>query len=83
MRSGGQVADGTLERGGVLARWIDARLPYYGWLIVAIGALVSFCSGPGQSYVFSIFIDSIIADTGLSRTTIRGGMASGRRRAPR
>ena len=26
-----------------------------------------FSSGPGQSYVFSIFIDSIIEDTGLSR----------------
>jgi MFS family permease len=54
----------------VLTRWFDARLPYYGWLMVAIGALITFCSGPGQSYVFSVFIDSIIADTGLSRTTI-------------
>ena len=29
-----------------------------------------FSSGPGQSYVFSIFIDSIISDTGLSRSGI-------------
>ena len=29
-----------------------------------------FSSGPGQSYVFSIFIDSIIKDTGLSRPDI-------------
>lgn len=29
-----------------------------------------FSSGPGQSYVFSIFIDSIISDTGLSRPSI-------------
>jgi len=29
-----------------------------------------FSSGPGQSYVFSIFIDSIISDTGLSRPGI-------------
>ena len=29
-----------------------------------------FSSGPGQSYVFSIFIDSIIEDTGLSRPGI-------------
>ena len=29
-----------------------------------------FCTGPGQSYVFSVFIDSIIADTGLSRTGV-------------
>ena len=66
----GQLAQGFAGRGSVLTRWIDARVPYYGWLIVAIGALVSFCSGPGQSYVFSVFIDPIIADTGLSRTTI-------------
>ena len=32
--------------------------------------MVVFCSGPGQSYVFSIFIDSIISDTGLSRSGI-------------
>ena len=29
-----------------------------------------FSSGPGQSYVFAVFIDSIIEDTGLSRTGI-------------
>ena len=32
--------------------------------------MVVFSSGPGQSYVFSIFIDSIISDTGLSRPGI-------------
>jgi len=31
---------------------------------------VVFSSAPGQSYVFSIFIDSIIEDTGLSRSGI-------------
>ena len=35
-----------------------------------VGSLVAFSSGPGQSYVFSVFIDSIIADTALSRTAI-------------
>jgi MFS family permease len=46
------------------------RRPFYGWAIVLVGALVSFSSGPGQSFVFSIFLDSIIADTGLSRTDV-------------
>ncbi|MDA1128761.1 MAG: MFS transporter [Chloroflexi bacterium] len=32
--------------------------------------MVIFSSGPGQSYVFSIFIDSIIEDIGLSRIEI-------------
>ena len=43
---------------------------FYGWYVVAAAGLVVFSSGPGQSYVFSIFIDSIIADTGLSRPGI-------------
>ena len=43
---------------------------FYGWFIVASAGLVVFCTGPGQSYVFSVFIDSIIADTGLSRTGV-------------
>ncbi len=36
-------------------------------MIVAVGILVIFASGPGQSYGFAVFIDSIIADTGISR----------------
>ena len=43
---------------------------FYGWFIVAGAGLVVFSSGPGQSYVFSVFIDSIIEDTGLSRTGV-------------
>lgn len=29
-----------------------------------------FCAAHGQAYLFSVFLDSIIADTGLSHTTI-------------
>ena len=39
-------------------------------MIVAVGFLIAFSSGPGQSFVFSVFLDSIIEDTGLSRTAI-------------
>ena len=46
------------------------RRVFYGWYIVAAAGLVVFSSGPGQSYVFSVFIDSMIADTGLSRSGI-------------
>ena len=45
---------------------------FYGWVIVVVGAMVAFSSGPGQSFVFSIFIDSMIEDTGFSRATISG-----------
>ena len=47
-----------------------SRPIYYGWFIVGAAGLVIFCTGPGQSYVFSVFIDSIIEDTNLSRTGI-------------
>ena len=46
------------------------RRVFYGWFIVGAAGLVTFCTGPGQSYVFSVFIDSIIEDTDLSRTGI-------------
>ncbi len=51
--------------------------PFYGWFIVAVGALVAYSSGPGQSFTFSIFIDPIIEDTGLTRTTISALYAVG------
>ncbi|MEX1021630.1 MAG: MFS transporter, partial [Dehalococcoidia bacterium] len=43
---------------------------FYGWTIILVGGLVAFSSGPGQSFVFSVFIDSIIEDTALTRTGI-------------
>ena len=46
-------------------------------MIVAVGFLIAFSSGPGQSYVFSVFLDSIIEDTGLSRTAISALYAVG------
>ncbi len=48
------------------------KLPFYGWAMVAVAAVARFSSGPSQSYVFSIFIDPVIAHTGLPRTTISG-----------
>ncbi|MEX2229953.1 MAG: MFS transporter [Dehalococcoidia bacterium] len=50
---------------------------FYGWAIVAVCAVVAFSSGPGQSFVFSVFLDSLIADTGLSRTAISALYAIG------
>jgi MFS family permease len=54
-----------------------SRAPFYGWVIVAVGFLIAFSSGPGQSFVFSVFLDSIIEDTGLSRTAISALYAVG------
>lgn len=39
--------------------------------------VITASSGPGQSYLFSVFIDPIIADTGLSRTVVSSLYAAG------
>ncbi|TRM10987.1 MFS transporter [Lentibacillus cibarius] len=43
---------------------------YYGWLIVFIGGLGLFFSGPGQTYSNAAFIDQYIEDFGWSRTKV-------------
>lgn len=53
------------------------RRPFYGWWIILVGALVAYSSGPGQSFTFSVFIDSIIEDTSLTRTAISALYAVG------
>lgn len=45
---------------------------YYGWVIVFVGALGVFFSGPGQTYSISVFIDSYIKDFGWSRSQVSG-----------
>ena len=39
--------------------------------------LVTFAAGPGQSFVFTVFIDPIIEDTGYSRTIVSSIYAGG------
>jgi len=51
--------------------------PFYGWLIALVAACAAFSSGPGQSYVFSIVIDPMLRDTGLSRTALSALYAVG------
>lgn len=43
---------------------------FYGWVVLAIGALGMFASGPGQSHTFSVFVGPIGDDLGLSGTKI-------------
>ncbi len=58
-------------------RWRHIRLPFYGWAIAATALTAVFASAPGQSYGFSVFIDSILAATGLSRTELSALYALG------
>ena len=41
---------------------------FYGWVIVGVGMLCIFASGPAQSHTFSVFIGPIALDLGLSQT---------------
>lgn len=43
---------------------------FYGWVIVAVGALTVFFSSPGQTFSVSIFIDYYIQEFGWSRAQI-------------
>ncbi len=53
------------------------KKPFYGWVIVGVATLITFSSSPGQSFGFSVFLDSIIEDTGFSRTAVSGLYAVG------
>ncbi len=43
---------------------------YYGWTILAVAGLAAFCTGPGQSHTFSVFVGPIGTDLGLSKSAI-------------
>ena len=53
----------------ILFEKIQARF-FYGWGVVAVATLIMFCSGPGQSHTFSVFVDLIAADLDISKSFI-------------
>jgi MFS family permease len=48
------------------------RRAFYGWTILAVAGLGIFASGPGQSHTFSVFVEPISKDLGLSKAAIAG-----------
>ena len=48
---------------------INRRI-FYGWLLVAAGALILFASGPGQSHTFGVFLTYVAEDLRLSHTEV-------------
>ena len=52
-----------------LVHRIDRRV-FFGWPMVAAGALIFFASGPGQSHTFGVFLTYLAHDLGLSHTEI-------------
>ena len=43
---------------------------YYGWVVLAVGALGMIMTSPGQTYTVSIFIEHFISDLGVSRSLV-------------
>ena len=62
MTSAGRASDAFVHR-------INRRF-FYGWLMVAAGALVLFASGPGQSHTFGVFLTEVARDLRLSHTEV-------------
>jgi len=60
----------TTDRPASGGDWV-ARFPiYYGWVILAAGTLGVTMTGPGQTYIVSMFIEPLIRDLGLSRSVV-------------
>lgn len=60
---------GAIEKEKIIYKPIETPF-YYGWIIVMMGALGVFFSGPGQTYSNAVFIDYYIVEFGWSRSTI-------------
>jgi MFS transporter, OFA family, oxalate/formate antiporter len=52
------------------SRLVNASPVYYGWVILAVGAIGGVLSSPGQTYAFSAFLDHFIRDLDLSRSLV-------------
>ncbi len=48
---------------------------FYGWIVLGVATIAMFGSGPGQSHTFSIFVDLIARDLGISATSIASAYA--------
>jgi sugar phosphate permease len=59
-----------------LALAINERF-FYGWLMVAVGFVGLFASGPGQSFTISNFVSPIIEELEISRTSISSAYTLG------
>mgnify|MGYP002036310949 CR=1 FL=1 len=48
---------------------------FYGWVMLGVGGIGLFASGPAQSHTFSVFITPICADLGMSATAVASAYA--------
>ena len=54
------------------------RIPFfYGWMILPVASLAMFISGPGQTFSFSVFVEPMRTELGLSQTAVAGLYTAG------
>jgi MFS family permease len=51
------------------------RHVFYGWVMLGVGALTFFATGPAQSHIFSVYISPVSNDLGISHTSISSAYA--------
>ncbi len=66
MKTPPEVGDHEVNR----SRLVERTPVYYGWVILLAGTFGLFMTTPGQTVGVSVFLDSIIVDLGLSRSTV-------------
>ena len=59
-----------------IARGIGHRL-FYGWVMLGVAFVGMFVTGPGQTFTVSVFVNPLIEELGLSRTSLAGVYAWG------
>ncbi len=59
-----------------IAQKINQHL-FYGWIMLAVGFLGMLATGPGQSFLISIFVNPLIEELNLSRTAISSAYSIG------
>ena len=59
-----------------IAHGIGRRL-FYGWVMLGVAFVGMFVTGPGQTFTVSVFVNPLLEDLGLSRTSLAGIYAWG------
>jgi len=52
------------------SRLVNTSPVYYGWIILAVGAIGRVMTSPGQTYSIAVFIDYFISDLNISRSLV-------------
>lgn len=64
------AAEGQQEEPELRSRVVSGARGYYGWTLLAAATFGMFMTAPGQTLGVSVFLDRIIEDLGVTRSTV-------------